>query len=50
MLDICPICEEEHEIELLDSGMDEDVAWEDWLCVKTGRTFTRICPPKKEQS
>jgi hypothetical protein len=42
---ICAICEEEHELELLESGAEE-VNWADYRCPKTGETFTHLFHPK----
>ena len=42
---ICPICETTHspdEVELLESGVDDDVTWKDYKCLKTGETWTHL--------
>ena len=44
MKDICAICEVEHELKVIDSGVDGDSYWINYLCHITGKTFTRIIP------
>lgn len=48
MFGICAICEIEHELELLESGVEEDTAWEDFLCPVTGETFTHLHSPTQD--
>ena len=45
MIGICAICETRHELELLESGVEEGTAWEDYLCPITGETFTHLHSP-----
>jgi len=45
MIGICAICETQHELELLESGVEEGAAWEDYLCPVTGETFTHLHSP-----
>jgi len=45
MIGICAICETKHELELLESGVEEETAWEDYLCPITGETFTHLHSP-----
>lgn len=45
MIGICAICETEHELELLERGVEEGTAWEDFLCPVTGETFTHLHSP-----
>lgn len=39
---LCAICEEQHPLALIDSGVEDGRPWADYFCEYTGKTFTRM--------
>lgn len=44
--DICSVCEEVHDVELLKVGGDHGVLYKVWKCVSTNETWESIQTPK----
>lgn len=46
MIDICAVCEDRHEIELLKTGGDHGALYKVFKCVETGETWENIRTPR----